>query len=266
MQIGLSGRRASLGFALVATMAFSTPVAQADIFKPGKGDQVKLGLRAAADLRKNENVLPDTDPRVITLRRIAKRLMSTFDDSKEPWQYTFDVIESKEVNAFALPGGPVFFYTGLLEKMTTEDEIAGVMGHELTHVRKEHWAYSYRDSMKANGILTIASIFGAPSGLLQAGAITNEMLLETGFSRKHEKEADEGGFNMMTAAGFNPEGMARTFETLKSLSGDKPPEFLSTHPDDGKRVAFIRELAKKSKKTYPDETPLDLRKGKGDSH
>jgi predicted Zn-dependent protease len=255
--------KVSLLVSLAAATAIASPAVAADPFKPGKQDQLKLGLKAAEDIRKSEKVLPDTDPRVIMLRRVAKRLMATFDDSKEPWKYSFDVIDSKEVNAFALPGGPVFFYTGLLDRMTTEDEVAGVLGHELTHVRREHWAYAYRDSIKANGILTVAAIFGAPSGLLQLGSITNDMLLETSFSRKHERESDEGGFNMLTAAGYNPEGMARTFTTLSKLGGGgKPPEFLSTHPDDGRRVAFIRDLAKKSKKTFPEETPLKIPRGK----
>ncbi|MEQ1932646.1 MAG: M48 family metalloprotease, partial [Fimbriimonadaceae bacterium] len=130
-------------FVLIASLSLSLGVAHADMFKPSKAEQVKLGQQAALEIRKKEKILPATDPRVIMLRRIGERLLKSVDDSKEPWKYSFDVVDSKEINAFALPGGPVFFFTGLLNKMKTEDELAGILGHELAHTRREHWAYAY---------------------------------------------------------------------------------------------------------------------------
>src|SRR5437764_5414128 len=131
--------------------------AQADMFKPSKAQQVQLGKRAADELRRKERVLPSSDPRVQTLRRVGSRLLSTVRTS-DPWEFRFDVIDSKQVNAFALPGGPTFFYTGLLDKMKTEDELAGVLGLEMTHVLEEHWAYAYADSHKRNLLLNFALI------------------------------------------------------------------------------------------------------------
>ncbi|MEJ5171131.1 MAG: M48 family metalloprotease, partial [Fimbriimonadales bacterium] len=125
-------RPAILGVALAALWAAGSLPARADLFRPSKEDQVKLGQRAAGELRKKEKVLPDDDPRVALLRRIAGRIVDQLPEAdRKTWKFSFDVIESKDVNAFALPGGPVFFYTGLLSKLGTEDQVAAVLAHEV---------------------------------------------------------------------------------------------------------------------------------------
>lgn len=236
--------------------------AAADPFKPSQGQQIELGRRAAAEIRKEEKVLPASDPRVQTLRRVGRRLLNRVDGSKEPWEYSFDVIESKELNAFALPGGPVFFYTGLMDKMKTEDELAGVLSHELTHVRREHWAYAYRDSQKRNLLLNLGLIFAkANRATADLASIGSNLLFDLPFSRGHESQADSQGFDLMVKAGYNPEGMADVFELLRSESkGGNPPEFLSSHPDDKNRINRIREMAKKSGSNYPAMRPLSWAK------
>lgn len=243
--------------ALSLVVAMSATSVQADMFKPSKAEQVKLGLRAAQDIRKKEKVLPESHEKTQMLRRVALKLLSTVDDSKEPWKYSFDVIESKELNAFALPGGPVFFYTGILDKFQTEDQLAGVLAHELTHVRKEHWAYSYGESQKrALGITALLMIFKANRTASDLASITSDVLMELPFSRKHETEADMIGLDIMVNAGYNPNGMADVFRMLKENNKNKPPEFFSTHPDDGKRIERIEEKIKTYKKTFPPMKPL----------
>ncbi|RYG35430.1 hypothetical protein EON81_12750 [bacterium] len=244
-----------LPIALAVAMVGS---ASADPFKPSQRQQIELGLKAAAEIRKEEKVLPASDPRVQTLRRVARRLLNTVDGRNEPWEYSFDVIDSKELNAFALPGGPVFFYTGLMDKMKTEDELAGVLSHELTHVRKEHWAYAYRDSQKRNLLLNLGLIFArADRNTANLASLGSSVLFDLPFSRSHETQADTMGFDMMVKSGYNPEGMADVFELLRSESkGGKPPEFLSSHPDDKNRINRIRELAKKNSGNYPTMRPL----------
>lgn len=239
-------------FILVASLALSINVAQADMFKPSKADQVKLGQQAALEIRKKEKILPATDARVIMLRRIAERVLKTVDDSKEPWKYSFDVVDSKEINAFALPGGPVFFFTGLLNKLKTEDEIAGILGHEIVHSRREHWAYAYGEQQKRDLLLTSILIFGRVGRTAgELLGLSSEVLLGLPFSRKHESEADREGFKMMVDAGFNPQGIIDVFEFLKkAASGPKPPEFISTHPDDGRRINSIKDMVATQNRTY----------------
>ncbi len=239
----------------LAVVAIATPLtASAQFKKPSAKDQIKLGRQAADELRKKEKVLPATDYRVRLLRRVGQRLLNTIDGN-EPWEYSFDVIDSKEINAFALPGGSVFFYTGLFDRLKTEDELAGVLGHELTHVRREHWAKRVAEQQKRNLLLTGLLILGHANENTANVASLGNSLYTMQFSRGDENDADVRGFKMMTDAGYNPQGMADVFRMLGSLGG-KQPEFLSDHPSDKNRVSRIEDLAKKSGKTYPPLTPI----------
>lgn len=243
------------GAVLVASVGY------AQMFKPSKNDQIKAGTEYAAELRKKEKVLPASDSRVKLIREIGQRLLATRsakDAGKEPWQFTFDVIDSKEVNAFALPGGPVFFYTGLINKVTTVDELAGIMGHELTHVRREHWASAVNSQQeKSAGIMLLGSIFGASRNTVNMAQIIAEVGVNLPASRGQERESDEHGFDMMLQAGYNPEGMVKVFQMFREMKGSGlNVEFLSTHPDDKSRITRLQnkitDYKKKGKiKTLP---------------
>lgn len=250
--------RATAFLALALPLAAAAP---ADMFKPSKSDQVKLGVRAAADIKKKEKVLPGDDPRVVLLRTVAARLFAASPDGpKDPWQYSFDVINNKAVNAFALPGGPVFFYTGLFEKFKTEDQLAAVLAHELTHVRKEHWANAYAaQQRRALGLSVLLILLRANRTVTDLASIGNDLLVTLPFARRDETQADDVGFEMMAKAGYNPKGMAEVFQILReSAKGGKPPEFLSTHPDDKNRIKRIEDKIVKSGKNYPPQTPIRL--------
>ncbi|HVT14222.1 MAG TPA: M48 family metalloprotease [Fimbriimonadaceae bacterium] len=248
----------SLALPLVALAALSmSTVANAQFGKPSKEQQVKLGLQAASDLRSKAKVLPPYDERVKVLRRVAGKILATFDDKGQPWQYSFDVIDDKEVNAFSLPGGPTFFYTGLLDKLMTEDELAAVLGHELTHVRKEHWAYQYRDQQQKGLLLDLGLILmHANRNTADLASIGLDVLVNLPYSRKHESEADEGGYEAMIKAGYNPEGMADVFRLLKSIPGSKPPPFLSDHPADNQRIQRIEDMIHRGGRKYKPQIPL----------
>jgi predicted Zn-dependent protease len=225
--------------------------------RPSASTQISLGERAAEDIRKHYKVLPDDDPRVIELRRVAQRLTSTFQD-KENWHFTFDVLDDKAVNAFALPGGPTFVFTGLINKLDTEDELAGVMGHELTHVRKQHWAHQYAASQSRNLLLNLGLIVlranQTAAGLVDIG---DQTIFDLPFTRSEEHQADLGGYDMMTAAGYNPKGMVRVFRVLQGVGGDESPEFLSDHPSDKNRIGFLQDKIDHDSRTFPPETPLN---------
>jgi predicted Zn-dependent protease len=236
-------------------------VVRADMFKPTIKDQLTLGKRAATEIRKKEKMLPDTDIRVATMRRIASRLLSTVkDDAKHPWEYSFDIVKSKELNAFSLPGGPVFFYSALINKFTTEDQLAAVLAHELVHVRKEHWAYSYANNQKRQlGLTVVLMVLKANQNLFDIASITDEMLITLPYSRKYENEADSMGCDMMIQAGYNPQGMVDVFETLRKAMGKgKPPEFLSDHPDDAGRIKRIQERMKKLNREFPAQRKVSF--------
>lgn len=240
-------------------IALSAPVSHADMFKPGVKDQISLGKRAAAQIKKDEKILPEDSRSVLEVRRIANRLLAQIPEKelkKKPFEYSFSVIESKELNAFALPGGPIYIYTGLLEKLKTEDAIAGVLAHELTHVRNEHWASAYADNQKRQlGISAVLMIFGAGETAFKAAAVSDALLFELPYSRKHESEADKVGYDLALKTGFNPSGMIDVFEILKKQSGGgKGNEWISDHPALDRRIADIRARLAKEKATIPPMT------------
>src|SRR5579885_198028 len=236
---------------LLAAFVLVTPAALAhgDAFKPSKAEQVKLGMQAADQIRRQQHVLPDSDPRVKLVRRIGQRLLATVNTGKDPWKFSFDVIQSKDVNAFALPGGPTFIYTGLLDKLETEDELAGVMGHEMTHVLKEHWAQQYASTQKRElGIGILLSVFHANSAFQNLGNIV-DVVEATKYSRSEESQADMGGFEKCSAAGWNPEGMADVFRMFeKEKTSGEQIAFLSDHPSDKSRVDRIEQMIRDSHK------------------
>jgi predicted Zn-dependent protease len=251
--------RIKLATALAATAALgATAVAPAQFSKPSASQQVRLGKQAASEVRQKERVLPASDVRVQTLRRVARRILRGVNDGNQPWEYSFDVVDSAEVNAFALPGGPTFFYTGLLNRMKTEDELAAVLAHELTHVRREHWAYQYRDQQGRNTLLTLGALILRPSrDVMNVASLGLNVLVDLPFSRKHETEADTVGYDLLVKAGYNPQGMVDVFEMLsQASSGGKPPEFLSTHPNDKNRIRNIQERIRRDGRNYPSMTPL----------
>lgn len=251
-------------------IAFAAPVfvglffiqatAPAQSLKPDFKTQLKLGKDAAAELRKKEKVLPDTDVRVKWLRKWGQAAIATIPAAElkaRPYEFTFDVIESKEVNAFCLPGGPVFFYTGLLDKLKTEDEVVGILGHEIGHARLEHWARGVEDANK-KGIL-----FGVAAEIFKVGKTGQDVgsvLLgvdQLKYSRKFENQADGEGFTTVSQMGYNPQGMVNVFKMFQELKkGSGGPEWASSHPDDKKRIQRLEDLIKKSKTPFPALRPL----------
>ena len=244
-----------------AAMALLAPVsALADPFRPGVKDQIDLGQRAADKVRKEQKVLPDTDPRVMEMRRIGAKLISLIpakERKDRPFQYTFDVVEDKELNAFALPGGPIFFNSGLLDKLSTEDQVAGILAHEITHVRNQHWASAYADNSKRQlGITAVLLLIGAGNTAFDVAGVADALIFSLPYSRKHETDADNVGFDLATTAGYNPQGMVDTFKILKAGSGGKKTEeWISTHPDTDKRISNLEKKVKESGKTYPTQRP-----------
>lgn len=236
------------------TIGMAIP-ALADPFRPSVQQQIQLGKDAAAQIRKEEKVLPESDPRVKELRRLGKQIIDQIpekDRKGRPFEYTFDVIDSKELNAFALPGGPVFFYTGMLETMKSEDEVAGILGHEIIHVQNMHWANSYSSNLKRKlGLIVVFTIIGANQDILNAADMLDDVFNGLKYSRQNESESDRIGYDLMTKAGYNPQGMVNVFKTLSEAGGSRPPEILSTHPDTANRIKALEKRMSEDKRNFP---------------
>jgi hypothetical protein len=164
------------------------------------------------------------------------------------FHYTFKVVNVREINAFALPGGPMFVNRGMIEAARTEGEVAGVMAHELSHVVLRHGTAQASKATKYQ----FGAIAGAIAGAIIGGNLGSVISEGTRFGlgtaflrygREYEKQADLEGAHIMARAGYDPRDMANMFQTIEKQSGASGPQWLSDHPNPGNRVKYITDEA-----------------------
>src|SRR5664279_18928 len=210
-----------------------------------RDDQRHLGLQAAAQVYQQMPVLPDNSPETQYIRNLGQRLVATIP-SQYSWPFEFHVIGQKEINAFALPGGPMFVNVGTITAAGNEAELAGVMAHEMAHVYMQHSAKQY-DKAQTTGLLAglAGAVLGATLGqgmlgqLGQMGIALTAQGYSLKYSRSDESQADEVGAIILYKAGYNPQSMADFFKTLAAQGGQVPPQILSDHPNPGNREQAI---------------------------
>ena len=187
------------------------------------------------------------------VRNIAKRLIantSVFRPDAAKWDWEVNVLNSPEVNAWAMPGGKIAVYSGLIEKLkVTDDELAAVMGHEIAHALREHSRERASEQVVAGSVISVAS---AVAGLGQTGQQGLEFaymgLLGLPNSRRHEVEADRIGVELAARAGYDPRAAITLWEKMGQVGGSEPPKFLSTHPS---RADRMRDLSDYSARVMP---------------
>ncbi len=215
--------------------------------------QIQVGYQTAAQVYKQMPVLPDSDPVTQYVQRLGAKLVAQIPQQYS-WPYQFHVIAQKEINAFALPGGPIFINLGTITAADNEAELAGVMAHEMSHVYMQH---SAKQANKTNWISAFAGLAGAVLGSggfvgqlaalgIQMGA--NGIVMK--YSRTDEAQADSVGAIIMYKAGYNPKALADFFQKL-SEEGGSGPQWLSDHPNPGNREQAIQsEIANWPPKQY----------------
>ena len=238
--------------ALAALMAV-TLTAQTQISAPknkySPADDVKLGQEAAQQVEQQLPVMRD-DNVTSYLEGIGQRLVTSIPpELRHPeFRYSFRGVNVREINAFALPGGPMFINRGMMEKAHNEGEIAGVMAHELSHVALRHGtaqatkATNYQIGQIAGAV--IGAIVGGRTGSVIAQG--TQFGLGTAFlrySREYERQADLLGTHIMAQAGYDPRDMANVFRTIEKESGPGGPQWLSDHPNPGDRYDYINKEA-----------------------
>lgn len=203
-------------------------------------EEVQAGQQAEAQARKQLPVLPDSDPVVQYVQNIGARLAAHAPGEK--WPYSFHVINQKEINAFALPGGPVYVNLGTIQAADNEAQLAGVMAHEISHVVQRHGTRAASKQMAAQLPLAILG------GIMGRGALSQMAQLGISFgvgsyflknSRSAESEADLLGTDIMYDAGYDPHQLAIFFQKIEEQGGSRGPQFLSDHPDPGNRVQSV---------------------------
>jgi predicted Zn-dependent protease len=230
----------ALALSLIASADLFTGQAAAQTrLKPGMNifslrDDIEIGRRSAAQVERQYRTY--TDPRV---SRIGHRLAARSSMPNLPWR--FRVVDRRDANAFALPGGYVYVTSGLLRAVRNDSELAGVLAHEITHVTLRHGTNQASKAMLAQMPLQVLSgVLGSGTGanLARLGISFGLNSLFLHYSRDAETQADVGAVQLMRRAGYNPEGLASFMSTLSNRGGS---EFFSDHPNPSNRVQRINQ-------------------------
>jgi len=212
--------------------------------------EIAIGKQANAQVRKQVHELRDSRT-VDYVRSIGRRLVKHAGGAKYP--YTFAVADYREINAFALPGGPIWVHRGILHAATRESQVAGVIAHEIAHISHRHAAEQLTKATFANwgfGVLgaLLGNDGGATAARVAASFLANGIFLQ--FGRDDEREADRVGLQMMTRAGWDGRGMVELFEILRREQKRDPSQvevFFSTHPSPQDRIARLQQDAARTR-------------------
>lgn len=222
---------------LLAAVAGWLPKAEAAIISTK--EEIEIGRSNAAKLEKQYGLVQDAELQE-RVARIGARIAAASD--RKDITYTVKVLNNKEVNALALPGGFVYLFKGLTDYMQTDEELAGIIGHEVGHISKRH---TVRQIEKALGMSVLFGVlFGGRGAILQDLAMNAIM---AGYSRSDEREADQLGYYHAVRAGYNPYSMLMGLQKLEELPHKGTYGLFSTHPEPEARVALIKSYITKNK-------------------
>lgn len=216
--------------------------------------EIQIGRKYVPQaINENEGQYPDKEVQNY-IKKIGYKIAET---APRKVDYQFYIVNSKDINAFALPGGPVFINRGLILTLDNESELAAVIAHELGHINARHHARFLEKTYGINILLNVLAIATANTSyqnLIMQTAQIGAGLLQLKFSRDQENEADALGVRFTYQSGYDPRGLIGVFNKFKAMEqGNRPPEWLSTHPLPDTRIKNVSELIKKR---YPDQLLL----------
>ena len=207
-----------------------------------------------AEARAKGALAPDDHPQLQRLHAVARRLIphtAQWNARSSDWKWQVNLIGSKQINAWCMPGGKIAFYTGILEQLRlNDDEVAMIMGHEMAHALREH-ARERLAKTQATGIgLSIASQLLGLGSLGDAAANLGTQLLSLKYSRDDETESDLVGLEIAARGGYRPEASVTLWQKMQSASGGGGPNFLSTHPSGSNRIQELQANLPKVQHLY----------------
>jgi predicted Zn-dependent protease len=227
-------------FYLCAGCATNPITGEEELMLFSKEQDIEIGRKYAPEIEKQfggrianeglQNYIDSVGQRIV---RISHR---------PDWEYHFVAVQDKSLNAAALPGGYIFITKGMLEKLETEAQLAGILAHETVHVVARDTLNMMSNQIGINILLSAVTSGETSRGILTAADLAR-MIISLRYSRKDEREADIGGLDYMVAAGYNPHGMVETMQILQNQHKVKPIEFLSSHPSPENRLAYLKQRA-----------------------
>ena len=227
----------------------------------GVSQDVEMGKQAIKEIEPSVTIL--NDPAMTAyIKRLGDSITSKIKNP--PFPFTYKVVNDPQINAFCVPGGFVYVYTGILINAENEGQVVGVMGHEIGHAILRHSANQMSKGMLLQGLSTAGAMVGQMKGgiggmVAQAGSGVGAQLAMMKFSRNHEKDADAFGARIMSQAGYNPLELARFFEKMQQMAGSKQgggvAGWMSSHPDPGSRSQLIeQEILAMPRANYSGDT------------
>ncbi len=212
-------------------------------------DEIAIGLLSAPQMAQQHGGLHPNQEAQDLVDKVGNSLINNSIAKQTPYHYEFHLLrDSKAINAFALPGGQIFITYALFSKLENEDQLAGVLGHEIGHVLGRHSAERMAKQGLTQGVISGVQVGANSRGAGQMAAmVANTINMKYG--RGDELESDDLGVKFMIKAGYEPEEMIGVMQILNAAAGpNKTPEFQSTHPDPENRIQKIKEAIKKYRK------------------
>ncbi len=196
------------------------------------------------EARQKSALLPDNDPQVVRLRAIAERLIPfsyEWNPRARDWKWEINVLASKQINAFCMPGGKIAFFTGILQQLQlNDDEVSMVMGHEIAHALREHARERMGKTMATQGAISLGAALLGLGNNARVVADMGGQVLTLRFGREDESEADLVGMELSARAGYDPRAGVSLWQKMGEASKGAPPQFLSTHPSGPTRIKDIQ--------------------------
>lgn len=255
----------AISLCLLTACAVS-PTGRKQLLLMGNSQVVEMGLTSFNQLKQKEKI--STDPKtnrfVQCVANAITRAIPAQYGATNPGNWEVVVFDSKEVNAFALPGGRIGVYTGILKVTQNQDQLAAVIGHEVSHVLAQHSNERLSQSTVANvGMNAASEIFknsANKAAAMSALGVGVQYGVLMPYSRSHESEADILGVDLMALAGFNPQESITLWRNMAAQSqGNKPLEILSTHPSDQTRIKQLQSLMPQVMPVYQQANSAGIR-------
>jgi predicted Zn-dependent protease len=239
-------------------------LAPADQIEKAAAQQYRQMMQEAGQQRA---LAPDNHPQVVRLRSIAKQLMPFIyspnyhsTSRAANWKWEINLIASKQINAFCMPGGKIAFYMGILQELQlNDDEVAQIMGHEMAHALREHARERMWKSFATRGVLELGSAWLGLGDLGRIGADVGAQLITMTFGREDETEADKIGLDMAARGGYNPEASVTLWQKMGAVSKGALPQWLSTHPSNNTRIRDLQATISDVQSLY-DKAPQPTRR------
>lgn len=206
---------------------------------------------------KKKNTLNVDAAQVTRVRTISNRLIAqvgVFRPDAVNWQWEVNVEKNDELNAYCMPGGKIMVLSGMMDKLkATDDELAAVIGHEISHALREHGRERMSQAyVQQFGLQALAAFVTGSAGaaIAQGAGMGSQLFFALPNGREQEREADKMGLELAARAGYNPDAAVTLWQKMSAMNKGAPPEFLSTHPANENRIADLKALAPKVRPLY----------------